>query len=37
MDLAMRKIGFDNVILGIRFWELAFGSNFGEHWVVREE
>ena len=37
----MREIGFENAILGICFgnllWELAFGSNFGEHLVVREE
>jgi hypothetical protein len=36
MDLAMREIGFDNISI-TQLWELIFGSNFGEHLVVREE
>ena len=36
MNLVMREIGFDNISI-MQFWELIFGSNFGEYLVVREE
>ena len=32
----MHEIGFDNISM-TQLLELIFGSNFGEHLVVREE